>query len=69
MKDYSHLKMKVDVAKPPALVKYIQQGTVHSAAGCQSVKDFLKSLDKKGDSSWLNEWDACTSMNKNYAES
>ena len=56
-KPYSHLKLEGDLKKAPAVVKYIQNGDLHTGPGLQSIKDFLRSLEKKGDGSWLQEWE------------
>ena len=56
-KPYSHLKLDTDLKRAPAVVKYIQNGSLHTGPGLQSVKDFLRSLEKKGDGSWLQEWE------------
>ena len=56
-KHFSHLKLEGDLKKAPAVVKYIQNGNLHTGAGLQSIKDFLRSLEKKGDGSWLQEWE------------
>ena len=63
-KDFSHLSLKGDLKKAPALVKHIQAGSLHSSAGAQSVKDFLKKLDRAGDASWLQEWDGSSYADK-----
>ena len=54
---FSHLKLHGDLKRAPAVVKYIQNGDLHTSGGLQSIKDFLRSLDKKGDGSWLQEWE------------
>ena len=59
---YEHLQLKAELKKAPAVVKHIQNGTLSSPAGCTSVKDFLRSLEKKGDPSWLNEWNQAHEM-------
>ncbi len=61
---YGHLKLKADMKKAPAVVKHIQNGTLSSTTGCQSVKDFLRSLEKKGDATWLDAWDNANHANK-----
>ena len=61
---YGHLKIKSDLKRAPAVVKYIQSGDVHSVAGCQSVKDFLRSLERKGDPTWVDEWDIADHKSK-----
>jgi len=61
---YGHLKLHPEMTKAPAVVKHIQNGTLNSAPGCQSVKDFLRSLDKKGDPTWLEAWDNANHANK-----
>ena len=45
--DFGHLNIKTELTKPPAVVKHIQAGSLNTIAGCQSVKDFLRSLEKK----------------------
>ena len=52
-----HLVLPDSMNKPPALVKHIQNGTLHTSTGCQSVKDFLRSVEKKGDVSWIKAYD------------
>ena len=61
---FGHLKLHGELKRAPAVVKHIQGGTLHSTTGCQSVKDFLRSLEKKGDGSWLQEWDAANYSDK-----
>ena len=63
-KDYAHLKISAELKKAPAVTKYIQEGNIHTAHGCQSVRDFLKSLAAKGDKSWLEEWTVASHDNK-----
>ena len=60
---FEHLTISKDMKKAPAVVKHIQNGTLSSSAGCMSVKDFLKSLENNGDSSWLQEWNKAHHMN------
>ena len=61
---YLHLKLNQELKKAPAVVKHIQGGTLHTSTGCQSVKDFLRSLEKKGDPAWIQEWDAASPTQK-----
>ena len=63
-KNYLHLKLEGEFKEEPVVVKHIQNGSLHTSTGCQSVKDFLKSLQKKGDPAWLQEWDAASTNNK-----
>ena len=61
---FGHLKVNAKLDKAPAVVKHIQKGTLGSTTGCQSIKDFLKALEKKGDSSWLSSWNNANHANK-----
>ena len=63
-KGLTHLKLEGEMKKAPAVCKHIQGGTLHTSTGCQSVKDFLKSLEKKGDGSWLAEWEGANHAHK-----
>ena len=63
-KTFTHLSLDGELKRAPAVVKHIQGGTLHTSTGCQSVKDFLKSLERKGDDSWLKEWDAAGHADK-----
>ena len=63
-KTFSHLKLHGELKKAPAVVKHIQNGTLHTSVGCQSVKDFLRSLDKRGDGSWLLAWESSSQSEK-----
>ena len=61
---FGHLKVTGKIGKAPAVVKHIQNGTLTSTTGCQSIKDFMKALEKKGDPSWLQAWSSASHANK-----
>ena len=64
-KFFSPLKLDGDLKRAPVVVKYIQNGELHTGHGLQSIKDFLRSLEKKGDGSWLQEWERANHSDKN----
>ena len=62
--DFSHLTLPAGLSKAPAFAKHLAAGTASSSAGCQALKDFLRSVEKRGAPGWLEAWEGGSTVDK-----